>query len=91
MVGVKKDRKTKGAFDYTRISRAVKKIPMICVYDHPADYPGKYVARLWDGNEPTRFIALADTIENIRKIIPPNMMRVLRAQQDDPCIVEIWI
>lgn len=91
MAETREDREIAGAFDYARISKVAKLLPMICLYDHPTDYPDKYVARVWDGNNPTRLIALADTPEEIRATIPSNMTRLPRTEKDDPCIMEVWI
>ena len=77
-------------FDYARLHKQVA-LPLICIYDHPADYPENFVARLWDASKPTRLVALADTLKDIRKTIPPNMTRIPRNEKDDPAIVEVWI
>lgn len=84
------DRIISDRFDYARLQRQAR-LPMICVYSHPSDYPDNFVARLWDANKPTRLVALADTLEEIREKIPPNMTRLPRQSNDDPCIVEVWI
>lgn len=79
--------------DLFDIKRAMKqtRIPLICVYCNPKDYPSKYVARLWDCNIPTQIMATADTLEGIRAKIPDTMVRLERDQRDDPVIVETWI
>lgn len=77
-------------FDLERLSKQTK-LPMITVYKHPEDYPEQYVARVWDVNKPTHLIALADTLEELREAIPEGMCNLGRQQQDDPCIVEVWI
>lgn len=75
------------------LKKAMKQtiIPLICIYDHPKDYPDKYVARLWDCNKATNIIATADTLQGIRVKIPEGMVRMERDQGDDPVIVETWI
>ena len=47
MAETREDREIAGAFDYARISKVAKLLPMICLYDHPTDYPDKYVAGVW--------------------------------------------
>jgi hypothetical protein len=44
------------------IGKAMKqtRIPLICIYDHPKDYPDKFIARLWDCDIPTNIMATAD-------------------------------
>lgn len=85
----KEDRIVK-RFDLERLRKQTK-LPMITVYKHPEDYPEQYVARVWDVNKPTYLIALADTLEELREAIPEGMYNLGRQQQDDPCIVEVWI
>jgi hypothetical protein len=68
---------------------------MWVVYDHPLDYPQKYVARLWNinGDHPaaTNVIALADTLVEIRQMLPEGLSRLERFDGDDECIVEVWL
>lgn len=67
-------------------------VPIIAVYDSPVDYPGQYVARLWDiRNKPTQFIIVKDNIEEIRMAIPNHMTRLGPNSMDDPDIIETWI
>lgn len=80
-----------GEFDYAKISRVVRMMPMIAIYNRPTDYPEKYVARVWDCDTPTHLIAIADTLEGIRATIPPNMTCLPHMAGDDHCIVEVWI
>ncbi|QSM01283.1 hypothetical protein QDA08_gp89 [Microbacterium phage NoodlelyBoi] len=65
------------------------------IYDHPSDYPEKFVLRAWlikDGMvtayEP---VGLADTLEDARALVPNGRRPIARLQDDDPCIVESWI
>jgi len=77
-------------FDYEKSAKQAR-IPLIFVYDHPTDYPDKFIARLWDCSAPTNIIATADTLEELREKIPSTMVKLNRDSQDDPCIVEVWI
>ena len=70
-----------------RLIRAV----MIVVYEDPKDYPGLFVARLFDGRKSTHLIALADTLEDIREAKPERMRIVNRIEQDSLQIVEAWL
>lgn len=67
------------------------KFPIIVVYKHPEDYPDKYLARLWDIKTPTKLIATADSLDELRKGKPTEMMIMQRHPEDDPKIVETWI
>ena len=55
------------------------------------DYPRRYVARLWDMSVPTstQYMALEDTLEELRKTIPAEMSRLPAAPDDS--IVEAWL
>ena len=65
------------------------------VYDHPLDYPDKFVARRWDIYvgvlSATDDLHLAETLDEARLLIPPGLYRLARFEDDDPCIVEIWL
>lgn len=78
-------------FDYGRLVKQTT-VPIITVYQHPADYPDKYVARVWDVNRPTNLAAVADTYEELLEAIPTNQMtKMARSSADDPVIMETWI
>lgn len=89
MTGNEDDREVE-VLDLNKIKRQVR-IPLICVYDHPTDYPNLYIARVWDGTNPTRIIATAETLNELRAKLPSQMLRLDRYEEDDPCIVEVWI
>lgn len=65
------------------------------VYRYPADYPNKFVVRRWElvqGRKiATSFVQTADSLEEIRKCVPPKMSAVSRSYSDDPAIVECWL
>ncbi len=78
-------------FDYARLLKQAT-VPIITIYQHPADYPDKYVARVWDVNRPTNLAAVADTYEELMEAIPTNQMtKMTRSPADDPVILETWI
>lgn len=64
---------------------------LICVYNNPTDYPGRYVARLFDGSRATHIIVLADSIEELRMSKPNKMSIIDRTSRDAEIIKEIWI
>lgn len=67
-------------------------IPLLyCVYDHPSDYPEKYVVRAWIGGRPTEITYEADTLEELRALKSHSMVTIPRMPDDDPVIVECWI
>lgn len=78
-------------FNYTLMRQSVK-VPLIVIYKNPSDFPGKYVARLFNLDVPTKMCAIADTYQEILKAIPRQIMvRFPRNMEDDKCIVETWV
>lgn len=77
-------------FDYEELTEQAA-IPVIIVTANQDDYPRRYVARLWDMNVPTstQYMALEDTLEELRKTIPAEMSRLPAAPDDS--IVEAWL
>lgn len=69
---------------------SLAKMPMIVVYDSPSEFPSKFVARLFNVDIPTNYFVTADTLEELRKKMPFNMIRTGRSPQDDIIIVETW-
>jgi hypothetical protein len=66
------------------------------VYDHPRDFPEKYVGRLHVigrlGSEPTDHVIVADTLEEIRAMMmAKGLFCLTRHPDDDPVIVEVWL
>lgn len=65
------------------------------VYARPADYPDQYVARRFSieggRTRPTEKIIRADTLEALRRLAPPDLVRLARSPGDDPVIVESWL
>lgn len=70
------------------------KFPMITVCKSPQDYPGMYVARVWDGLQgPTNMIVIKQSLEELQSDILQNtgMLFVPRYKEDDPVIVGAWV
>lgn len=61
------------------------------VYASPLDYPGQFVARRWIFHEPTGDLLVADTLEELRAMLPAGLERFERFDGDDPVIVECWL
>mgnify|MGYP000079712840 FL=1 len=77
-------------FEYEKLTEQAA-IPVIIVTANQDDYPRRYVARLWDMSVPTstQYMALEDTLEELRKTIPAEMSRLPAAPDDS--IVEAWL
>ena len=69
---------------------------LIVVYESPDDYPGVYVARLFDvskgaGVVPQNIVAIKPSLDEIRKLKPRQMIARPRDAGDGACIVEMWM
>lgn len=72
-------------------------LSMWTVYDHPTDYPDKYVARRFDvdakGARPSSSLIVTDNLETLRTILAIEMSLVCLTRHvwDDPKIMETWL
>ena len=67
------------------------------VYWNPADAPGLFVVRGSIVDSASRIIndekplALATSLDAARAHLPPGLVMLARAEDDDPIIVECWV
>lgn len=65
------------------------------IYQHPADYPDKWVMRaftiLRGGIAAAGEAVTADSLEAIRALVPEGCVRLARDPTDDPVIYESWV
>ena len=65
------------------------------IYDHPIDYPDKFVIRKFDSGQPTLTAYVANTLEEARTIVrhlmPDGGFCFPRDETDDVKIVETWM
>jgi len=70
-------------------------LEMWIVYDRPLDYPESFVARKTVVGVSAVTIShemfTADTLDELRALLPPGLYRIHRFEQDDPKIVEVWL
>ena len=89
-------------FDYKAIAQKahrINKLPSIVCYERPADFPEKFVARLFYlGNKTitTNVVVTGDTYDELLEKINPvldylGMVKFNRAPGDDKCIMEVWM
>jgi len=70
---------------------------MWTVYRHPADYPGKIVARKFEiqrrgATIATDDVLIEDTLEQVRrKLAQRGLTPLTRSPGDEPQIVETWL
>lgn len=67
------------------------KLPLITVYNSPQDFPGQYVARLFDLDKATPYHVVASSYDGIKSSIPSHMHRLERNPSDKAAIVEVWV
>lgn len=71
------------------------KFPMVVVYNRPADFPDKIIARIWEGsiNKPTNMYCEYDSIDECRKdaYSAGFNTKIDRNPMDEICIVETYI
>jgi hypothetical protein len=70
----------------------MRELPVWVVYDHPKDFPAHYVARLWEGLNPTQSFVQSDKLEIVRAVLGVEMRLTClpRHPNDDPSIIETW-
>lgn len=67
-------------------------LPIWVIYDSPRDHPGRFVARLWIGEEATDTVLFATRIKPLRaRLQRAGLVRLERHMDDDPVIVETWL
>jgi hypothetical protein len=76
-------------------------LPFYTVYENPSDFPGKFVVRRMDfrmgphGVSEAVFdkdpMAVSDTIDEARAVIPEHCFNIGRMNMDDPVIKEVWL
>ena len=70
----------------------MSELTMRVVYDHPSDFPDRYVARLWEGEKPTSNVKVSRDVEKIRRhLAGMGMVKLMRSPEEDPVIMEFWL
>lgn len=70
-------------------------LDMWTVYDHPSDFPDKFVARLFrltDAVVPTTAHIVSDDVDKIRAfLLEKRLVCLKRSEFDEPHIIEVWL
>lgn len=71
-------------------------LDMWVIYEHPLDFPDKYVVRKWTVMANAKPLAsmektMHDTLEEARAAVPPGLYSLSRFVDDDLAIKEVWI
>lgn len=64
------------------------------IYERPLDAPNQYVVRRFE-IAPGRVIPheawYADTIDEARALVPKDLIKIVRAEDDPPFLLETWL
>lgn len=78
---------------HAKLSRRGR-MPLWTVYDvTTAEYPGKFVARMFvtlPSPRPTRYVIVHPTLSGLRAVIPSGLICLCRHPLDPPEIIETW-
>ena len=68
-------------------------VPFIALFKGPDDYPGKYVARLFDLDKPTNIVMIRGTLEEIKEDIKmnTNLVFVEIGTEDVKSLLGVWM
>lgn len=69
------------------------RMPIIAVYRDPKDYPGYYIARVFDMDMPTNIIMAKKDLAELQQDIAKHTVMVWlpRHKEDDPVLMGTWI
>ena len=69
------------------------KLPIIAVFEHPEDYPDKYVGRIFEIDQPTEYVVIKDSLQELQDDIGKHFVGVFltRAKKDVPSMVGCWV
>lgn len=69
------------------------RMPIIAVYKSPQDYPGQYVARVFDVNQPTNVVIVKKDFIELQRDIEQNtdMIWLSRSPKDVIELIGTWI
>jgi hypothetical protein len=67
-------------------------LSMWTIYDHPSDYPDVFIARRFEYDQPTSDLVITKDLASIRHAFRrAGLTCFMRADEDDPCIMETWL
>ena len=62
------------------------------IYKNPSDYPDKWVARLFENDQPTETVIAIDNYDDLAlQMMTQQLHRMPRSENDEPQIVEMWL
>ena len=65
------------------------------IYDHPKDFPEFYIAQPHiirpKTSGPVPMHLMARDLDTLRALLPHGLTCLKRQEEDDPCILEVWV
>lgn len=85
-----KDRKVSSM---CQVNFASLRSPVIEVHESPSDYPGKYMARIFDVDVPTDIVMVKDTLAELQNDIRQHtdMIFFTRGMEDVESLIGAWV
>jgi hypothetical protein len=82
-----------GATEWQAAAIAAGDLLIWTVCKSPSDYPGLFTARPHStrANAPCDFVLTAESLQEIRDMLPPGVAPLLQWVGDDPVILETWV
>ena len=76
-----------------RVNFSSLRLPAIAVHENPSDYPGKFMARIFDADIPTNIVMVKDTLEELQHDIRQNtnMVFFTRGTEDVESMIGAWV
>lgn len=75
------------------VDLSVLQLPQVAVFNKPADYPDKAVARVFDNGQPTNIVMVADDPNDLRWDIRKytNLVWFPRGKDDHETVVGVYM
>jgi hypothetical protein len=80
----------------SKAAKARYQLEMYVIYENPKDFPNKWILQrcvviCGIPVSDTIPVAIEDSLESVRRAVPPGLVRMDRFPNDDPVIREVWI
>lgn len=85
--------KDEGIEHINQIDMSNVKIPTFAIYQNPKDYPGRCVARLFDGEQPTNIVIIRKRAHELHQLFrnETRMMFLPKLPGDPENLVGVWM
>jgi hypothetical protein len=66
-------------------------VSMWIIFEEPPAFPNQYVARRYCSYMETGEFFVGNTLDDVRSMLPPGLIRLERSNHDDPTVRESWL